>query len=55
VSGWTRPSASADSAVAERALIQTMSSALKILVADDNRINLKVASRLLEKRGHKVT
>jgi signal transduction histidine kinase/CheY-like chemotaxis protein len=55
VSGWKRPSASADSAVAERALIQTMSSALKILVADDNRINLKVASRLLEKRGHKVT
>jgi two-component system, sensor histidine kinase and response regulator len=28
--------------------------ALDILVADDNRVNRKVASRLLEKRGHRV-
>jgi len=28
--------------------------ALDILVADDNRVNQKVASRLLEKRGHRV-
>jgi signal transduction histidine kinase/DNA-binding response OmpR family regulator len=55
VSGWKTPSAAADSAGAERPFIQTVSSALNILVADDNRINVKVASRLLEKRGHKVT
>jgi two-component system, sensor histidine kinase and response regulator len=56
VSGWQESSASADSVNgAERAFTQTMSSALNILVADDNRINQKVASRLLEKRGHKVT
>jgi signal transduction histidine kinase/DNA-binding response OmpR family regulator len=39
----------------ERSIIRTMSGALNILVADDNRINQRVASRLLEKRGHKVT
>jgi CheY-like chemotaxis protein len=55
VRGWKEPSASADSLGAERAFNQTLSSALNILVADDNRINQKVASRLLEKRGHKVT
>jgi len=55
VSGSKRPSASADSVGPKHEFIQTMSSVLNILVADDNRINVKVASRLLEKRGHKVT
>jgi len=39
----------------EPSIIKAMSGALNILVADDNRINQRVASRLLEKRGHKVT
>jgi signal transduction histidine kinase/DNA-binding response OmpR family regulator len=55
VSGWKGQSASAHSAGPEGASIQTMSSALNVLVADDNRVNQKVASRLLEKRGHHVT
>ena len=36
-------------------MIKTIRGALNILVADDNRINQRVASRLLEKRGHEVT
>jgi two-component system, sensor histidine kinase and response regulator len=56
VGDWGAASTSADPAErAEPAIINQMSGALNILVADDNRINQKVASRLLEKRGHKVT
>jgi two-component system, sensor histidine kinase and response regulator len=40
---------------AEPAIIKTMTGCLNILVADDNRINQRVALRLLEKRGHKAT
>jgi signal transduction histidine kinase/CheY-like chemotaxis protein len=39
----------------EPLIIKSMRGALNILVADDNRINQRVASRLLEKRGHEVT
>jgi two-component system, sensor histidine kinase and response regulator len=38
----------------ERSTIKAVSGALNILVADDSRINQRVASRLLEKRGHRV-
>ena len=39
----------------QQLMIKTIRGALNILVADDNRINQRVASRLLEKRGHEVT
>jgi two-component system sensor histidine kinase/response regulator len=38
----------------ERSTIKAVSGVLNILVADDSRINQRVASRLLEKRGHRV-
>jgi CheY-like chemotaxis protein len=40
---------------AERAFFPAVSRVLDILVADDNRINQRVASGMLEKRGHRVT
>jgi signal transduction histidine kinase/DNA-binding response OmpR family regulator len=38
----------------ERSAIKAVRGVLNILVADDSRINQRVASRLLEKRGHRV-
>ena len=56
VGGGRGESAAGDSVkVGGPAILQTMRGPLNILVADDNRINQKVALRLLEKRGHKVT
>ena len=56
VGDGTGESAAGDSVkVGGPAILQTMRGPLNILVADDNRINQKVALRLLEKRGHKVT
>jgi two-component system, sensor histidine kinase and response regulator len=56
VGDWRGKSAAGDSVkVGGPPIIQTMRGPLNILVADDNRINQRVALGLLEQRGHKVT
>jgi two-component system, sensor histidine kinase and response regulator len=39
----------------ETAIVERVGVALNILVAEDNRVNQRVAMRMLEKRGHKTT
>jgi len=39
----------------EAAIVERVGVALNILVAEDNRVNQRVAMRMLEKRGHKTT
>ena len=49
------PNGEHPSRAAERAVDDVASPSLRILVAEDNLVNQKVISRLLEKRGHQVT
>jgi two-component system, sensor histidine kinase and response regulator len=56
VGDWRAATISSDSVRGtEPLIIKTMSGALNILVADDNRVNQRVALRMLEKRRHKTT
>jgi two-component system, sensor histidine kinase and response regulator len=55
VGDWRAASISSDPVRGTEPLIIKTMSALNILVADDNRVNQRVALRMLEKRRHKTT
>jgi signal transduction histidine kinase/DNA-binding response OmpR family regulator len=56
VGGWADAPALVETVEGhEAAIVERVGAVLNILVADDNRVNQRVALRMLEKRGHKTT